>query len=329
MPKSFNQKLKLLYLLRVLLERSDEEHIISMKDILEYLKSNGIDAERKSIYDDIEALRTFGVDIVNRRERPSGYYIGQREFELPELKLLVDAVQSSKFITTKKSDELIKKLERLAGNNQARKLQRQVYVANRIKTMNESIYYNVDDLHEAISENKKIAFQYCEWTTDKRLVPKRGGELYNVSPWALNWDDENYYLIGYDNEAGKVKFYRVDKIKKIAILEEKREGREHFEKFNTADFSKKTFGMFAGDEQIVTMDCSEKLIGVIIDRFGADVSVRKAEGGGLKVRVSINVSPQFFGWLTGIGSDVVVTAPESVVEEYKAYIKNILEKYQL
>lgn len=327
MAKSSNQKLKLLYLMRVLLERTDEEHVMSMNDILEYLKSCGIDAERKSIYDDIEALRTFGIDIVNKKERPSGYYIGLREFELPELKLLVDAVQSSKFITTKKSDELIKKLESLAGSNQAKKLQRQVYVTNRIKTMNESIYYNVDDLHEAISENKKITFQYCEWTTDKNLVPKKNGELYNVSPWALNWDDENYYLIGYDNDSGKVKFYRVDKIKKITILEEKREGLKHFEKFNTADFSKKTFGMFAGDEKVVTLDCSEKLIGVILDRFGTDVSVRKADNGVLKVRVSINVSPQFFGWLTGIGRDVVITSPENVVEEYKEYIKKILEKY--
>ena len=318
MAKSSNQKLKLLYLMRVLLERTDEEHVMSMNDILEYLKSCGIDAERKSIYDDIEALRTFGIDIVNKKDRPSGYYIGLREFELPELKLLVDAVQSY---------ELIKKLESLAGSNQAKKLQRQVYVTNRIKTMNESIYYNVDDLHEAISGNKKITFQYCEWTTDKKLVPKKRGELYNVSPWALNWDDENYYLIGYDNVAGMVKFYRVDKIKKINILEEKREGLEHFEKFNTADFSKKTFGMFAGDEQIVTLDCSEKLIGVILDRFGTDVSVRNAGNGVLKVRVSINVSPQFFGWLTGIGSDVVVTSPEGVVKEYKEYIKKILEKY--
>lgn len=327
MAKSSNQKLKLLYLMRVLLEKTDEEHVMSMNDILEYLKGYGIDAERKSIYDDIEALRTFGIDIVNKKERPSGYYIGLREFELPELKLLVDAVQSSKFITTKKSDELIKKLEGLAGSNQAKKLQRQVYVSNRIKTMNESIYYNVDDLHEAISENKKITFQYCEWTTEKQLVPKKNGELYNVSPWALNWDDENYYLIAYDNLAGRVKYYRVDKIKQITILEEKRQGREHFEKFNTADFSKKTFGMFAGEEQEVTLECREKLIGVIIDRFGTDVSVRRIDDEMFRVRVNINVSPQFFGWLTGLGSDVIMTSPENVVEEYRKYIREILEKY--
>ncbi len=328
MAKSSNQKLKLLYLMRGLLEKTDEEHIMSMRDILDYLKGYGIEAERKSIYDDIEALRLFGLDIVNKKDRPSGYYIGSRDFELPELKLLVDAVQSSKFITTKKSNELIKKLEGLAGINQARKLQRQVYVSNRIKTMNESIYYNVDDLHEAISENKKITFQYCEWTTDKELVPKKNGELYNVSPWALNWDDENYYLIAYDNEAGSVKFYRVDKIKKITILDEQREGREHFEKFNTADFSKKTFGMFAGEDQEVTLECKDKLIGVVMDRFGTDVSVRNVKSGVFKVRVKINVSPQFFGWLTGIGSDVIITGPEDVVKEYRKYIKNILKNYK-
>lgn len=328
MAKSSNQKLKLLYLMRILLEKTDYEHVMSMNDILEYLKSCGIEAERKSIYDDIEALRVFGIDIINKKERPSGYYVGSREFELPELKLLVDAVQSSKFITTKKSDELIKKLERLAGSSQAKKLQRQVYVSNRIKTMNESIYYNVDDLHEAISENRKITFQYCEWTMDKILLPKKGGELYNVSPWALNWDDENYYLIAYDNQARRVKFYRVDKIKQISILDEKREGRELFEKFNTADFSKKTFGMFAGDEQEVVLQCSESLIGVILDRFGTDTAIRKINEESFRVRVRINVSPQFFGWLTGLGSDVIIASPENVAEDYKDYIRSIIENYK-
>ena len=228
MSKSGNQKLKILYLMKGLTENTDEDNVMSMAEILDYLKSYGIDAERKSIYDDIEALRVFGVDIINRKEKPSGYYVASRQFEMPELKLLVDSVQSSKFITTKKSNELIKKLGNLCSVHEAKLLKRQVHVSNRIKTMNESIYYNVDDIHSAISLNRKIAFRYCEWTTKKELVPKKNGEFYNISPWSLTWDDENYYLIGFDNISGIVKHYRVDKIQNIKQLDEPREGKEFF-----------------------------------------------------------------------------------------------------
>lgn len=327
MAKSSNQKLKILYLMKGLLEKTDENHPMSMSDILKYLKGFGIEAERKSIYDDIEALRVYGLDIVAKKERPSGYYIGERQFELPELKLLVDAVQSSKFMTTKKSGELIKKLEKLCSTNQAKSLQRQVYVANRIKTMNESIYYNVDDIHMAISENKKITFQYCEWSTEKKLIPKKNGRLYNVSPWVLTWEDENYYLIAFDNTSRTVKHYRVDKIKKINLIDEDREGKEYFTKFDTADFSKKTFGMFGGKEQDITLKCKNKMIGVILDRFGKDIFVAAESGGSFKVRVKVNVSPQFYGWITGIGEGITITEPESAAKEYKKYLKGILKNY--
>ena len=327
MSKSGNQKLKILYLMKGLIENTDENNVMSMAEILGYLKSYGIDAERKSIYDDIEALRVFGIDIINRKEKPSGYYVASRQFEMPELKLLVDSVQSSKFITTKKSNELIKKLSNLCSIHEAKLLKRQVHVSNRIKTMNESIYYNVDDIHSAISLNKKIAFRYCEWTTKKELVPKKNGEFYNISPWALTWDDENYYLIGFDNISGIVKHYRVDKIQNIKQLDEPREGKEFFNEFNTADFSKKTFGMFSGDETEVVLRCQNKYIGVVLDRFGKDVYIRPGEEGTFRTRVKVNVSNQFFGWLTGIGEGVVVIEPEQVVTNYGQYLKNILDNY--
>lgn len=327
MAKSSSQKLKILYLMKALLENTDEDNVMSMNDILEYLSGYGIDAERKSIYDDIEALRLYGFDIINKKERPSGYYMAERQFELAELKLLVDVVQSSKFITTKKSGELIKKLEKLCSSNQAKALQRQVYVANRVKTMNESIYYNVDEIHTAISAGRKITFLYCEWNTSKLLVPKKNGGLYTVSPLALTWDDENYYLIAYDGRAGIVKHYRVDKIKQISILDEPAEGVDRLQAFDTADFSKKTFGMFAGEEQEIVLKCRDSLIGVIIDRFGQDVNVRTTEKGKFRVRVNVNVSPQFFGWLTGIGDGITIAEPETVAKEYKKYIKNILKSY--
>ena len=327
MATSSNQQTKLLYVMRMLLENTDENHVLSMNEILSKLAANGIEAERKSIYDDIEVLNNFGMDIVCRRERPAGYYVASREFELPELKLLVDAVQSSKFITTRKSTELIKKLEKLSSNNQAKQLQRQVVVSNRIKTMNESIYYTVDDLHQAISSNKKITFQYCEWSAEKKLVPKKSGQLYNISPYVLNWDDENYYLIGYDNKDKKEKYYRVDKIRNIKILDEAREGKELFDNFNSAEFSKKTFGMFDGRETDITLEYKEKLVGVILDRFGTDIPVREVKEGILKSRVKVNVSSQFFGWLTGLGDGISIKAPEDVAKEYKKYLKNILKNY--
>ena len=184
-----------------------------------------------------------------RKEKNYEYYIANRSFELPELKLLVDAVQSSKFITHKKSNELIKKVEGLASVHQARQLQRQVFVQNRVKTMNESIYYNVDKIHNAISQGVKVSFLYFEWavsfTTKERIKrPKRGGERYAISPWALTWDDENYYMIGYDSESKKIKHYRVDKMQSIELTDEKRDGQRVFQKFDMAQYSKMTFGMY-------------------------------------------------------------------------------------
>ena len=212
MAKSSGQKLKLLYLIKMLRENTDENHPMSTPDIIKYLENQGIHAERKSIYNDMECLADFGYDVVQVQSRlGGGYYLGSREFELPELKLLVDAVQSSRFITTKKSRELIRKLEQIAGKNDAGKLQRQVYVAGRIKTENESIYYNIDAIHRAIQENRQITFVYLDWNLQKELVPRPGGDKC-VSPWALIWRDENYYLAAYDSEDRVIKHYRVDKM---------------------------------------------------------------------------------------------------------------------
>lgn len=327
MSKSANQKLKILYLLRALEEKTDETHPISMPDILNYLEGYGISAERKSIYDDMEILRLYGIDIVATKGRSCGYYIGSRQFELAELKLLVDAVQSSKFLTTKKSGSLIKKLENLCSENDGKTLQRQVYVADRIKTMNESIYYNVDDIHSAISANKMIEFLYCEWNTSKELVPRKNGELYCVSPWALVWDDENYYLVAYDHKAEMVKHYRVDKIKNINTVDEKRQGNEYFQNFDKGGFSKKTFGMFAGEESYVTLECQDKYIGVILDRFGKDIQIRNGKNGKFTTSVKVNVSSQFFGWITGIGGGIVIISPDKVVSDYREYLNAILSKY--
>lgn len=334
MPRNPNQKLKLLYLLKILQERTDEEHAITLAQILEALSGYGITAERKSIYDDLEALRVYGVDVEMRKEKNYEYYIANRTFELPELKLLVDAVQSSKFITHKKSNELIKKVESLASVHQAQQLQRQVFVSNRVKTMNESIYYNVDQIHSAISQGVKISFLYFEWavsfTTKERIKkrPKRGGERYVISPWALTWDDENYYMIGYDSESKKIKHYRVDKMQSIELTDEKRDGQRVFQKFDMAQYSKMTFGMYGGDEEEVKLRFKNKLVGVVVDRFGKDVFLSQDGNDSFTVSVKVMASPQFFAWVFGLGEDVQILSPPDVVKQFKKHAKKVMKQYK-
>ncbi len=327
MPKSANQKMKILCLMQILLEKTDESHVLNAADLIRELAAYDIHAERKTIYDDIETLRLFGLDIVNRKEPPAGYFIASRRFELPELKLLVDTVQASRFITAKKSDELIRKLEQLASRYEARQLQRQVAVSGRIKTMNESIYYNVDKIHAAISANVQISFRYFEWTVAKEPRLKHDGKPYLISPWALTWDNQNYYMIGYDPESDCVKYYRVDKMLHIARTPEPRMGRERFQDFNLADFSKKTFGMFNGQEQTLTLRLENRLAGVIIDRFGKDVPLRADTEEHFIARVQVTVSSQFFGWLSGLGPGVRILSPKPVVRQYAEFLKTLLAQY--
>ena len=253
-PKGSNQKFKLYRLAQIMQEQTDDEHYITMPEIMDELAKYNITADRKSLYNDLRDLSVLGIDVEGE---PIGnryhYHVVNRAFELPELKLLVDAIQSSKFITEKKTNALIKKLETLVSKYDAQKLQRQVYVSGRIKTMNESIYYTVDAIHNAISENKKIKFQYYQWNVKKEMELRHNGAWYHISPWGLSWYNENYYLVGYDSEAGKIKHYRVDKMLHIRLSEESREGKEYFKKLDMADYAKKSFGMFRGNEQTVRL----------------------------------------------------------------------------
>ncbi len=330
MPKSTNQKLKLLYILKILSEQTDEEHYISTGDLIEELAKYEIRAERKSIYDDMNQLTDFGYDIVHVKSRVNGgYYLAGRDFELAELKLLVEVVQSSKFLTQKKSRELIGKIEKLASKWDANKLQRQVYVANRIKTANESIYYIVDDIHRAIQNNEQISFQYLEWNLEKKLVPRKSGKRYQVSPWALTCKDENYYLIAHDAAEDKIKHFRVDKMGDIQVLPDvRREGSALFERFDIADYTNKTFGMFGGREETVTLLLENQLIGVVMDRFGKEAAGRKRADAHFSARGQVAVSGQFFGWLTGLGQGACLIAPAGIVEQYRQYLKDIAGNYE-
>ncbi len=327
MPKSANQKLKLPFLMKIMLEKTDEEHGLTMSEILDELSAYGVEAERKSIYTDFEDMLQLGVEIISdKRGRSCRYHVASRQFEQAELKLLIDAIQSSRFITEKKSRQLINKIKTLASENEARDLQRQVYVHGRIKSMNESIYYNVDEINTAINDNRKISFNYYKWDTDKELVPRRGGDSYVVSPWALTWDDENYYMVAFDDESSMIKHYRVDKMMHIEVLDESREGKSLFRDFDIAAYSRRNFGMYSGELKNVTIEFPDEMVGVFIDRFGKDIPVRKAGKGRSRTRVEVAVSEQFFGWIMGLGTGVVVTAPQSVVNDIskaaKAFAKN-------
>ncbi len=328
MAKGTNQKLKLMYLMKILLEKTDEGHSITMPEIIESLKAYDITAERKSIYADMEALRTYGMDIIGEQKNKTYYYhVGNRQFELAELKLLVDSVQSSKFITAKKSNELIKKIEGFASKYEAKQLQRQVFVTERIKTMNESIYYNVDKIHAAIGANVKIKFQYFQWNVDKKMELRHAGEFYYISPWALSWDNENYYLVGFDNTADIIKHYRVDKMLAIELGEEKRDGKEHFKKFDIAVYAKKIFGMFDGEEQTVKLEFENRFAGVVIDRFGKNISLIKTDKDHFTVNVDVAVSVQFLAWVIALGEGVRIVGPESVMKKMQDEISRLQRMY--
>ena len=326
MAKSNNHKMALLYMMRELLQKTDEDHSMNAMDLIAALAAYDCEADRRTIYSNVEILQDFGIDVI-KKENGQGYYIGSRDFELPELKLLVDSVQSSKFITEKKSRELIAKLMQLTNEQKARQLNRSVFIRNRMKTGNEKVYYNVDTLHEAMNRNRQIRFKYGEWTAAKELVEKKGGTEYRVSPWALTWDDENYYLIAFDEAAGIIKHFRVDKMLKIGLTDEERVGRDSFEDFDLAAFSRKTFGMFGGPDANVVLRCKNGLAGVIIDRFGREISLVPEDGEHFHVHVTVAVSPQFFGWVTGIGPGIEIASPLDVREAYGAYLADILSKY--
>ena len=328
MPRSANQKLKLLYVMDFLLRCSDEEHPVTVNQIIDCLAEKDIPAERKSIYDDIEALRLFGLDVIQvKGGGVYGYYVGDRDFQLPELKLLVDSVQSSKFITHKKTASLIKRIETLASVHSAQLLHRQGFVKNRIKTMNESIYYNVDEIHNGISNNRKIRFLYFEYNVAKERQYRHGGAYYVVSPFAMTWDDENYYLVAYDAEAGIIKHYRVDKMEKISTLDEERDGQEVYQALDMAVYTRKTFGMFTGEEIKVQMRFENHLVGAVLDRLGSEVFIVPDGPAHFTVRTDVVVSPQFFAWVLGFGSQAQIVGPAHVVDGMKAHIGSVAALY--
>ena len=328
MPKGANQKLKLYYLARIMTELTDDEHMLTMPQIRKELEAYGVTADRKSLYDDMEALRVLGIDVIGEKVgRNFFYHVGEKQFDIAELKLLVDAIQSSKFITEKKSNELIKKLTGMASKYEGAQLKRQVVVSGRVKTMNESIYYHVDDVHRAIAENKQISFEYMKWTVDKTME-KRRDRPYTVSPWALTWDDENYYLIAYDADADCIKHFRVDKIASVRVLDEYRAGRDKFREFDIASYTKMNFGMFAGEKTRVSIAFADEFAGVLLDRFGKDIIITAGDKPGWsETSVIVSLSDQFFGWIFALGTNVRITGPKNVLDRFAQELERLTKLY--
>ena len=327
--KGVNQKLKMLYLAKIFYEETDDRHSLTVPEIQEKLTACGVNSDRKTLYLDFDELRRYGMDIISTRIGKKTYYsLGSREFELSELKLLVDSVQSSRFLTDRKSQSLIRKLESLVSKYEGKQLQRQVMLSGRVKTMNESIYYNVDKLHEAIGAGKQIRFKYFQWNLKKEMELRKGGAWYRVSPWALMWDDENYYLVAYDSAEGKIKHYRVDKMLKISLTGEDREGEKAFRTFNMPRYSKSLFGMYGGEETNVTLEAANGMAGILIDRFGKEIPFIPIDEGHFQTVITVAVSRQFLGWIMALGEGIKITGPERIADQMRQEAARLAAQYQ-
>lgn len=323
-----NQKQKMLVLQRIFQQETDERHGLTIPEMIDRLRRAGVNADRKTLYQDFEELRRFGLDILDEQVgHQHYYYLGQRTFELPELKLLVDSVQAAKFMTDRKSGELISKLESLVSKYQGKQLQRQVIISGRVKTMNHSIYYNVDAIHSAINADRRIRFKYYQWNMRKELEQRRHGAWYEVSPRTLVWDDAYYYLVAFDGVDRQLKHYRLDKMKNIEMLDLPREGADALQEQQVAAYSKTVFRMYAGEERAVTLEAENALIGVLIDRFGKDFFETVVDEGHFRATVRVAVSPQFFGWLMALGPGIRIVDPPDVVEQMKQEISRLADQY--
>lgn len=336
MAKTKDQKKKLLYVKKILLEKTDEDHPLTTAQIIDELDKYDICSERKSIYTDIDALLDFKIDIINKKSTPPGYYVASREFEQVELKLLVDAVQSSRFITKKQTKEIIDKFKTLTNKYDAAKLeQRNVNISEPLKQTNNNSFIAVDHIHTAISMKSSVSFLYCDWNIKKEFKPRYDGKRYEVSPYSMTFNDGKYYMMAYDHASCSVRNYRVDKIDKIHIEEKDQKGQEEFKNFDLPKHSAQTFGMYNGEVGNVILQFKERLAGVMIDRFGTEPTMRALMSGDkyygqldAQINLEVAISPQFYGWVAALGGDVAIVGPEDVREGYKRHLESINSLYE-
>jgi len=315
---------RLLYLMDYLNTQTDEQHPATVTEISDHLKQAGYACGWKSVKRDIEQLMNGGVDVVCNKGRECKYFVGSRHFELVELKMLVDAVQASRFISHKKSQQLIEKLAGLASIHQAGQLNRHLYVDKQTKTSNEQVFYTADLLHEAIREGRKVSFKYYEYNSRKQKVYKHNRRLYCLSPYTMLWNNDCYYVLGYSDSHGKVATFRVDRIAAPELCDEPAVPAP--EGFDPSVYSKSVFQMYDGAEQAVTLKCENTLMKSVIDRFGEDVETSVLDEGHFSARVHVSASPTFFGWVFSFVGKMEIIAPQIVADEYIALAHLVAEK---
>ncbi len=356
-----SQKLKLLHLMQMLYDETDEDHGLSTPQIIEGLAERGIDAERKSIYRDLDTLREFGLDIVRLPTRPTRYALASRAFSHGELMLLTDAVQSSRFLTQRMANRLTAGIASLGSRHQGRSLKKNVHVEGRIKMQNESVFHHVDTLHEALAQRRKVTFRYMKYDADKRPVAQKDGRLYRETPVHLVYSEGCYYLIAYNEKHASFPTYRLDRMQGLRITDEPGARNEAIATFDAGAYSARTFSMFGGATRRITLRVDETLMGALIDRFGKDVETAVVEETGsgagaggrseatadsgpgtttgatgdsepgaprsVRAYVTVAPSPVFFGWLAQFGRGMRIEAPSDLAAEYAAYLRDILEDY--
>ncbi len=328
MPRKANQKLRLLEILRILQRYSDEKHTLTVEEIRKKLSLAGIYAERKAIYDDLRTLEDGGYDLLRTKGRGGGVRLLSRTYETAELKLLLDAVASSRFIPEDKSLRLMEKISSEASIYEGTSLKRHFYMGNKQKSLNEKVLYAVDTINEALNNQKMIEFLYSDRDMQKRLFYRHGGKVYMVSPWELTIFDNNYYLIAYDPETSNPRHFRVDKMEQVTVSTMSAQGRDKLGEINLNDYCSPVFGMFAGDKTAVTIQAPEKLAGVFLDRFGMDILLvpETEKEGFFHTTVQVIESPPFFGWLLSLGKGIRILFPEKTREHYRQALKRAEEE---
>jgi len=306
---------RILYVKRFLEEQADEIHPVIITDIIAYLADEGIAANRKTVAQDIEQLIEADVDVVCNKGRPNKYFVGDRHFEIPELKLLIDAAQASNFLTAKRSKALIDKLLAFASCHQAIDLSDGLYFDNLIKPINENAYITADLLLTAISSRKLVRFMYYEYTPDKKKTYKHNRQVYEFSPWRFIWNNDSYYIIGYSEKHNKAIRFRIDRIAAPKLTELNAVPMP--DNLDLAAFIKSIFQMYDGPLLDVTLKCENAMMKTIIDRFGEDVYTAIADAEHFHAKVSVLVSKTFYGWLFGMGGSIKITAPAEAVEAYR------------
>ena len=318
-------KLRTLYIMQMLQDETDDEHGLSMTGIISRLADLGMTADRKTVYTDLDTLREFGMSIGTVQRNPVEYYLERREFSLDELMLMVDAVQSCPFITQRQAERLARNIRRLATDSQREKLERRIHVDNRARGRNDSMLSNVDRIHDAMHSKKKIAFTYWKIGLDGQLHAEHKGEAYVVSPMRISFSNNRYYLTAWSDKHDEVREYRIDRMQGLRMLDEKAYRNNQMAEYEYRVRDSQFFGRFDGPVTNVTLNVRKELMPEVIDRFGKDTPVSQRDEDSADVRVSVRVSPQFFGWVAGMDGLVTIAKPGKLAEEYRDYLRKLAE----